>query len=47
MTVKGHDVVIPKMTVVAVITPAGPVPASIVQYTIAAAQGFVPARLGI
>jgi hypothetical protein len=47
MTVKGHDVVILKLTVMAVITPQGPVPAGIVQYTMAAAEGFVPARLGI
>ena len=47
MTVKGHDVVILKLTIVVVITPAAPVPAGIVQYTIAAATGFAPARLGI
>ena len=47
LTVKGNDVVILKMTIVAIMTPSGPVPAGIVQYTIAAAEGFVPARLGI
>lgn len=47
ITVKGNDVVILKLTIVAVMSPTGPVPASIVQYTIAAAEGFVPARLGI
>lgn len=47
MTVKGHDVVILKMTIAALITPMGPMPANLVQYTIAAAEGFVPARLGI
>jgi hypothetical protein len=47
MTVNGHDVVILKLTIAAVITPDGPVPASLVQYTIAAATGFAPARLGI
>jgi hypothetical protein len=47
MTVEGHDVVILKMTIVAVITPMGPMPADLVQFTIAAAEGFVPARLGI
>lgn len=47
LTVKGHDVVILKMTIAAVITPNGPMPADIVQYTIAPATGFVPARLDI
>jgi hypothetical protein len=47
MTVQGNDVVILKMMIVAIMSPTGPVPASIVQYTIAAAEGFVPARLGI
>jgi len=47
LTVAGHDVVILKMTIIAVMSPEGPVPANLVQYTIAAAEGFVPARLGI
>lgn len=47
MTVKGHDMVILKLMILAVMTPQGPIPAGVVQYTMAAAQGFVPARLGI
>ena len=46
LTVKVYDVVILKLTIAAIITPR-PVPASLVHYTIAAATGFAPARLGI
>jgi hypothetical protein len=47
LTVKGYDVVILKIKLLAVMTPHGPVPTDLVQYTLAPAQGFVPARLGI
>jgi hypothetical protein len=36
-----------EMEILAVMTAHGPVPADIIQFTLAPAQGFVPARLGI